>query len=268
MDERLINHALLIFFASCLIGPLLGALLGWWKGFASGIALGCLLIGLTGLALAGWVAFQRYESMAGTEAVQGTLLEFVEERSRDADGELTTTVSPIVEYTAPDGQVRRVKGLGGSQQKAEVGEAVEVRFRRDDPAQAVVADFQNVWGAVLALGIFGLFPTLFGLFFVGEARGERGGIVRKEATPAQQRRRMQLTVIANVVFVGGFVIAAVGDDLARSLGAGFMTIGTGALLHFAAQSLPPAAAFQARFIFVIVGLGFVVFGASAWVLAG
>lgn len=268
MDEALVNRLLLLFFGSCLAGPALGALWGWWRGFASGMALGCLVIGLSGLVGAGWAAWHVHESLAGTETVQGRLIEFTEERSRDADGELTVTFAPQVEYTAPDGRARRIKGLGGSQRRIEPGEAVEVRFRRDDPARAVVADFQNVWGVVLALGIFGLFPTLFGLFFVGEARGDRSGAVRREATPAQQRRRTQLTVIANVFFIGGFVITFLGDDVARALGAGFMTIGTGALLHFLAQSLPPATAFQPRFIFVIVGLGFVVFGAGAWVLAG
>ena len=269
MDEQIVNRALLIFFGACILGPLSGALLGWKKGFESGIALGCLVIGLTGLAMAGWVALQRQASIAGTEVVQGRLVEFVEETHKDAKGQRTTTVAPIVEYTAPDGQQRRVKGLGGSQRHAEVGEAVELRYRPADPSQAVVADFQNLWGAVLGLGIFGLFPTLFGLFFVGALRdARRGPVSRAEATPAQQQRRTRLTVIANVVFLGGFAITFVGDDVARSLGAGFMTIGAGALLHFVAQSLPPAAAFQPRFILVIVGLGFGVFGASAWVLAG
>ncbi|OUL98703.1 DUF3592 domain-containing protein [Variovorax sp. JS1663] len=269
MDEALINRALLAFFGACLLGPLSGALLGWRKGFESGIALGCLVIGLTGLAMAGWVAMHRYASIAGTEPAQGRLVDFVEETSKDAKGRRTTTLAPLVEFAGPDGRLHQVKGLGGSRREVGIGEAVEVRYRSADPSQALVADFQNLWGPVLALGIFGLFPTLFGLFFVGVLRGGRSGrAAPREATPAQQKRRTALTVVANVVFLGGFVITFLGEDVARSLGAGFMTIGGGALLHFVAQSLPPAASFQPRFILVIVGLGFVVFGASAWVLAG
>ena len=268
MDESIVNRALLFFFGACLLGPALGALVGWRRGFESGVALGCLVIGLTGLAMAGWVGLQRHASLAGTQAAQGRLVEFARERSRDADGKVTTSISPIVEFSTPDGLQHRVRGLGGSQSDAEPGDPVEIRYRREDPSQALVADFQNLWGVVLALGIFGFFPTLFGLFFVAEARSRRARpVAQKEPTPAQKLRRTRLTVIANLVFLGGFAVTVLGEDVARSLGAGFMTIGSGALLHFVAQSLPPAAALQSRLILVIVGLGFLVFGASAWLLA-
>jgi len=49
-------------------------------------------------------------------------------------------------------------------------------------------------------------------------------------------------------------------------GAGFLTIGAGALLHFVVHSFPPAMDFEARAIFAIVGLGFAAFGYGAWMM--
>ena len=269
MDDALVSRLLLIFFGACIVGPALGALWGWWKGFTSGVALGCLIIGLAGLTGAAWAALDIHRTLAGSEMVEGVLVEFAERPYRDVDDELTVERVPIVEYMAADGRTRRVEGLSGSQGRAEPGEAVTVRYPATDPDRAVIADAQNMYGVVIALGIFGLFPTLFGTFFVMEARSERRPQKVLPAPLPPSPWRTPMTVVANVVFLGGFAVCALGEDLARSTGAGFMTVGAGALLHFVAQSLPPARmAFRNRFIFVIVGLGFAVFGGVLWVLAG
>jgi len=142
-----------------------------------------------------------------------------------------------------------------------------------DPAQALVADFQNMWGAVWGLGLFGLFPMMFGLFFTGmalkEARPQADAPAERTATPTQQRWRTRGTVLANLVFLAGFAVCVLYPDerLGRALGAGFMTIGAGALLHFIVQSFPPAMEFEFRSILAIVGLGFLAFGYGAWMMA-
>ena len=67
---------------------------------------------------------------------------------------------------------------GSSNQSLEIGTAVSVRYPPADPAKAVIADFQNQWGGVFALALFGGFPLLGGLFFlftaIGGARARRG----------------------------------------------------------------------------------------------
>lgn len=148
MDDEAATHALLVFGLSLLVGPAVGALVGRFKTFFWGAGIGALLIGCAGLYGAVTVGWQRYQSIAGTASTQGSLVEFVEERSKDSKGYVTTTRAPLVEYTAADGQKRRVKGLGGSLSDKEWGDAVEVRYSTADPAQALVADFQNMWGIV------------------------------------------------------------------------------------------------------------------------
>ena len=275
MDEQATLHAMLVFGLSLLVGPAVGGLVGWLKNFFWGVGVGALLIGCAGLYGAATIGWHRYQSIANTTSVQGSLVEFVEERSSDGKGHTTVSRAPIVEYTASDGQKRRVKGLGGGLSDKEWGDPVEVRYSTADPAQALVADFQNMWGAVWGLGIFGAFPGMFGLFFLGMAiHGERKSNSLRAMhavapTPAQQRWRTGGTVIANVVFLAGFALVFFYPDPspARQFGAGFMTIGTGALLHFIVQSLPPALEFQSRSIFAIVGLGFLAFGYGAWMMA-
>jgi hypothetical protein len=266
MDDEAIQRAMLAFGASLLIGPAIGGLVGWRKGFEWGTAIGALLIGIGGLYGAATLGWHRYQSIAGTESVQGNLVEFVDEVIRDK-GRSSTVRAPIVEYTTPDGQKRRVKGLGGSASGKDWGDPVEVRYDVANPSQALVADFQNLWGGVWALGLFGGFPTLAGLFFLMVARNKgRPPAAPRSPTAAEQRWRSRGTVVANIVFLAGFAAAVFwpGDEIGRSLGVAFMTIGTGCLLHFVVQSFAPAMEFEFRVIFAIIGLVFVGFGYGAW----
>lgn len=277
MDEEATTHALIVFGLSLLLGPALGGLVGWLKSFFWGVGVGALVIGFAGLYGAATIGWHRYQSIAGTTSVQGSLVEFVDEQSKDSNGRTTVSRAPIVEYTASDGQKRRVKGLGGGLSGKEWGDAVEVRYSMADPSKALVADFQNMWGGVWGLGIFGAFPSMFGLFFIGmalkEGRSRYGYGSRpppvREPTPVQKRWRTRGTVLANIVFLAGFALVFLYPDPEpmKQFGAGFMTIGAGAMLHFLVQSLPPALEFQARSILAIVGLGFLAFGYGAWMMA-
>ncbi|SFP44599.1 DUF3592 domain-containing protein [Variovorax sp. 770b2] len=273
MDDEAATHALLVFGLSLLVGPAIGALVGWRKTLFWGVGVGALLIGCAGLYGAATVGWQRHQSIAGTVLVEGRLVEFVEERSKDSKGRTTTTRAPVVEYTASDGQARRVKGLGGGLSDKSPDDPVDVRYKPADPSQALVADFQNMWGIVWALGLFGGFPTLSGIFFTGmaikESRHRSGRGVVRTRTPAQQRWRTRGTVVANVVFLAGFALAFFYPDPnpMKQFGAGFFTIGVGALLHMVVQCLPPARDFEVLGILAIVGLGFAAFGYGAWMMA-
>ena len=273
MDEDVTLQALLVFGGSLLVGPAVGGLVGWLRSnFHWGAGTGALLIGLAGLYAASSIAWHRYQSLAGTERVEGRLVAFTEEQSRDGNGRTTVSRVPIVEYVAPDGRTRSVKGLGGGLSDKSSGDPVEVRYSPADPSRALVADFQNMWGAVWGLGMFGLFPTMFGVFFIGSAITEarRGGRPASPAapTPAQRRRRRRGTMAANLVFVAGFAVVFLypGDHFGRAIGAGFVTIGAGIALHFVVQSTPPAMDFQSRMILLIVAIGFLAFGSGAWLL--
>src|SRR3982750_1852000 len=173
MDDDAIQHAVVVFGFSLLIGPAVGGLVGWRKSMEWGFAIGALVIGIAGLYGATTLAWHRYQSIAGTESVQGSFVEFQDETISDAKGRRSTVRAPVIEYTTRTGQKYRVKGLGGSASTADWGDAVEVRYSLADPSRAVVADFQNMWGGVWALGIFGGFPTMAGLFILMTIRNSR-----------------------------------------------------------------------------------------------
>lgn len=159
---------------------------------------------------------------------------FVTERSKGSQNRQTELRTPLVAYTVADGEPRQVKGLGGGLSNLEIGAPVEVRYRPDNPAHAVVGNFQNIWGVVWGMGVFGLMPTLFGPFFVGGARADRAGQRvlprQRDPTSAQVRRRRYITMGSNALFLGGFAVAVFYpfDDFARSLGLGLMIVGFGA----------------------------------------
>src|SRR5688572_3830044 len=128
MDEETIQHAVLVSGLSLLVGPAIGGLAGWLKNFFWGVGIGALLIGCAGLYAAATIGLQRYQSIEGTASVQGSLVEFVEERSKDSNGRTTVSRAPVVEYVTADGQKRLVKGLGGGLSDKEWGDPVEVRY--------------------------------------------------------------------------------------------------------------------------------------------
>jgi hypothetical protein len=155
---------------------------------------------------------------------------------------------------------------------------VPVRVLAGDASQAIVADFQNLWGGVLAFGIFGALPLAFGAFFFGIARADsperRGQDGAKEArcataaiSPTRDRLASNLTIAGNIVVLAGFIVAFIGDD-PSGLGRAFLVIGLGATLFAIAFWLKGGSGWQAPAICLIVALGFVLFGAGAMLLSG
>jgi len=163
MDDSVVSHALSIFKYALLSGLAVSAFLIWRKGVLLGVGVGALIVGLTGFYVATSVGWPRYQAEADTVGVQGRVVAYVSENGVDSKGRTTTWRAPVVEYVASDGSTRRLQGIGGSLPRTREGDAAEVRVSRSNPADAHVADFQNVWGLVIGLGIFSLFPTLIGL---------------------------------------------------------------------------------------------------------
>jgi hypothetical protein len=155
---------------------------------------------------------------------------------------------------------------------------VPLRVPAADPARAVVADFQNLWGGVLAFTLFGALPLAFGAFMLGIARGgspmgeaRTANAERRTAdaplSPMRDRLAGNLTVAGNLVMLGGFVLAFIGDD-AFGLGRAFFVIGIGATLFATAFWMKRDGGWQAPAICLIVALGFVLFGGGAMLLGG
>ena len=254
------TQLILIFWGAVFAGLALGGLIGWWRGMTWGFAIGCLVIGLGSGSAAGLMAFQRWQFVQKGVLVQGTLL-------RDRNG-------PEVQFHTPDGITHLVHGLGGSQSGKAPGDPVPVRYPAADPSQALVADFQNLWGGVLAFTLFGALPLAFGAFMTGVARGDsrpaRVGVpaAPKALSPMRQRFAGNLTIAGNVVMLAGFGAAMFGEESMAGLGRAFLVIGIGATLFAIAFWIRREGDWQAPAICLIVALGFVLFGGGAMLLGG
>lgn len=252
---------ILLFWAAMLGGLLLGLLVGWWRGMFWGVGVGCLVIGLGASTAAGLLAWQRWQFVSHATLVQGTLRGF--------------NSGPQVEFRTPDGTVHQVHGLGGSQSGQSEGDAVPVRYPAADPSQAIVADFQNLWGGVLAFTLFGALPLAFGAFFTGMAWSKAGAFqpgvtIRRVAELSPMRRRLagNLTIAGNLVMLAGFGLAMFGADTPAGFGGAFLVIGIGATLFAVAFWMRREGDWQAPAICLIIALGFVLFGGGSLLLGG
>jgi hypothetical protein len=119
--------------------PLLGAVvLAFWRWHtlgwhARGIVLA--LLGAAFLAVFGIQAMWVRSLLQSGDRAEGTAIE-VEEDAGDRD--TRTTYRPVVQFTTADGRKVVFTGSVGTGYAPEVGSAVPVRYRRDDPDQAEI----------------------------------------------------------------------------------------------------------------------------------
>lgn len=259
--------------AAFLVGPVLGVVVGRFKGFEAGIGAACLVIGLTGLTGAVQVSRDRWQMLQGTVAAEGRLVEYRAERHRSGDGKITVTQVPVVRFSTPDGISHEISGLGGSQANMSPGDPVPVRYLPADPEHAIVADVQNAWGAVIALILFGVMPTLFGLFFLLSLVHSDAASDPNRFAPAVRQRRERLAsrvfLAGNLGFVGAIASMVLRSDdgpLAIILGQGFVAIGAACLIHLVGTFVSPQGSWMQRGVLFIVAVGFGLFGGVAWLL--
>ncbi len=192
MGDEIVTQAVLLLWGGIFAGLIVGGLLGWRAGFQWGLGVGCLLIGIGGLAGAGHLGWHRWQAIDGTVATSGVLMDFVSETVRESSGRRLTVRSPIVRFVAEDGTEHRVKGLGGSRADASPGDPVPVRYRPEDPAQALVADAQNLWAGVWGLGMFGIVPLMVGIAAIprrGRDPSPTPGVTRPRGKSAVRARK-------------------------------------------------------------------------------
>jgi hypothetical protein len=184
-----------VFVVSWLWRMATGAGHGSAAGLAAGIGAWSIAMAVASWGMLGWVV----EMRRGIET-QGRLLGFVKETEvirepgsrlpAGSGGRKVALVSPRVEFTTPDGRTHVVYGLGGSLSQMVPGDVVTVRYDPADPAGAVVADFQNEFGApglFVALTVIGLMSAVwFALTAVADLRTERAGA--GSASPARPSR--------------------------------------------------------------------------------
>ncbi|GEM_PF-6806514 len=265
------TQTIILFWSAVLSGVALGFLVGWLRGMLWGVAVGCLLIGLGASSAALALAWQRWQFVSHAELVDGRL-------TGRRDG-------PLVEFRSADGVAHQVHGLGGSQSAVAEGEAVPVRYLARDPEHAIVADFQNLWGGVLAFTLFGALPLAFGAFFCGLAvQASRPAPARDTQRPpdvfeklhgqagaaeAPWRKRLSgnFIICGNFLMLVGMGFALFLNDSIAELGRGFLIIGLAAAVFGLAFLIRKDSDWMGPAIAFIVALGFVLFGGGAMLLA-
>lgn len=267
MNESLIDNCFLLFMAAVFLGPLAGWLIGRRAGFERGMVVGCLTIGLVGAACALVTAVERWQFLGSTTLAEGRLSGWVAERVKDSDGNVSVSQAPEIAYMAADGVERRLKGLGGSQRDKKVGDAVPVRHRINDPAAALIDDTQNIWGPVIAFGLFGGFPLLFGAFFwfsSGEPAAAQRQLKRPRLSRADEINRrlwaQRLIIAGNLtLFVSLMGMGFLPLPVEVVLSLIFLMVSLACIFYGIAMHLRGQRDRQAIGVLVVIGVGFAAF---------
>jgi hypothetical protein len=133
-------------------------------------------VGLT-LFLVGvvWGA-KRFSLMREGVKTTGSVVEVSQSDSTETRGTRTyktTSYYPVVKFEAADGKSYRFRGSTGSAApEYEPGTKVDVVYRRENPADAQIVDFEQFWLGPLAVGLFGflfLVSGIGGFFLVADS---------------------------------------------------------------------------------------------------
>ncbi len=233
------------------------------KDMQMGFGAGALTIGIGALCAAFWLGSHRYHSLQGTAVAEGVLVEWIDERTTDANHNVTNTHSPVVRFKSASGEFYKAKGLGGSQSDIEPGSAVKVRYRISNPNDALIDDFQNIWGGTFAFSLFGIIPSGMGILLIALKFAEtsrRRPKTPPEISPARTKVAENLTLIGNLMFFGSFGFAIFMDDVLKSIGRTFLTIGVACVVHTIAALVRDSTDWQAPAMFFFIGTGFLLFG--------
>jgi hypothetical protein len=115
----------------------------------------------------------------GAERATGTVIDLQEERSTDSDGGFHYVYHPVVRFTTAEGRTVEFRSPSGSSSPPDIGDSVEVLYDPDDPSDAQLSGFFDIWlfpivsgiGAI-AFAFFGLFAPRFGIL-AGRLRWRR-----------------------------------------------------------------------------------------------
>ena len=100
--------------------------------------------------------YQRFMLYRDGVTAQGIVVENTGTRSKDSDGNTSTSYYPVVEFTVQGGEKHRFTGsTGSSTPDYETGAKVDVRFDPRNPSKAQITDFTQFWLGPLGVGIFG-----------------------------------------------------------------------------------------------------------------
>jgi Protein of unknown function (DUF3592) len=122
-------------------------------------------IGLLLLAVAAVTTILTFRFVADSERADGTVVDLRE--SYDPEDN-TTSYYPVVRFETADG--RQIRFESDASTSDDVGDTVEVLYDPDDPEDAKLAGFFNLWGLSLIFGALGAAFTGVGGYLVHRTR--------------------------------------------------------------------------------------------------
>lgn len=148
--------------------------------------------GIVGLGVSSWLATGTLHLQQNGLTANGHVIRF----ERDSKG----YYFPVVEFQTPDGQRIMFKSRSGSSPPSfHVGESVPVLYDPDDPQQASIRTFGQLWGGALITGIFAVVLTVIpgGVIVAQMRKRRRVGWLKQfgQRVPAQFDRVEQIRSI-------------------------------------------------------------------------
>lgn len=119
-----------------------------------------LLLGLMSLAIAGWLSVKNAELLQHGDRQPGIVVAL-----RRSNSPKKRSFYPIVRFQTPDGQSHEIhSNLGSRPARYQIGESVSVIYPPNQPSDASINGFLELWFGVLVAGIIGFVSTAFGIY--------------------------------------------------------------------------------------------------------
>jgi hypothetical protein len=122
-------------------------------------------IGIVAVAIGAVWTFTTARFVSGAERTGGTVIDL----SRSEDSEGSVTYSPIVRFKV-EGRTIQFTASSSSSSPPSVGERVEVLYDPDDPHDARLSGFLDLWGGPMIVGGLGIVFAVIGSAIVWATR--------------------------------------------------------------------------------------------------
>ncbi|MCS6782915.1 MAG: DUF3592 domain-containing protein [Gloeomargarita sp. SKYBB_i_bin120] len=133
-----------------------------------------VLIGLALLGVGLWNAHRTWQFLQGAVKTRGEVVDIerrwsrrtedIDDRRRASRYSYSLSYYPVVEYSLPNGRrVRFTAKVGSDPPRYRLGQIVEVLYNPNDPFDARIDNFLELWLGPLFWGGFGLFFLVMGL---------------------------------------------------------------------------------------------------------
>lgn len=145
--------------------------------FAVKFSYGVLILGILLLIPAVYTSVKNFQLLANSSTTIGTVTGQSSETSshRNSNSGVTRKITnyfPVISFTTKEGQEITFTGNGGSENSSDFpeGRQVPVRYDNNNPKNAVINTFADMWTAQIAFFLAGLFLVLVGFWLVLSAR--------------------------------------------------------------------------------------------------